>query len=153
MNYKPQSGSIGPPKWEPRSQVGVYLGHSPMHAGSVALIINPVTGHETPKYHVVYDKTLLIVSHMIDETIPPTWEKMCKNSVDSETSDVSDLVEPWFKQLTDTSKYPVTDPFAADPGGCTLTHNGSANKPNLTKNSKGENKISEEVIARNSYPI
>ena len=94
-------------KWEPRSQVGVYLGHSPMHAGSVALIIKPVTGHETPKYHVVYDKTLLIVSHMIDETIPPTWEKMCKNSVDSETSDVSDLVEPWFKQLTDTSKYPV----------------------------------------------
>ena len=30
-------GGAGPPKWEQRSQIGVYRGHSTFHAGSVAL--------------------------------------------------------------------------------------------------------------------
>ena len=30
------AGGPGPPKWEPPSCIGVYLGHSPFHAGSVA---------------------------------------------------------------------------------------------------------------------
>ena len=81
MNYKLQSGSIGPPKWDPRSRVGAYLDHSSMHAGSVALIINPVTGYVSPQYHVVYVETFLTVSHMRYETIPPTWDEMCKDSV------------------------------------------------------------------------
>ncbi|KAL7546945.1 LOW QUALITY PROTEIN: hypothetical protein ACHAWF_014538, partial [Thalassiosira exigua] len=38
------TGGAGPPKWEPRSRIGVYLGHSPFHAGSVALVFNPATG-------------------------------------------------------------------------------------------------------------
>ena len=38
------AGGPGPPKWEPRSCIGVYLGHSPFHAGSVALVFNPTTG-------------------------------------------------------------------------------------------------------------
>ena len=31
-----QSGTIGTPKWDPKSHAGIYLGHSPCHAGSVA---------------------------------------------------------------------------------------------------------------------
>ena len=38
LDSKRQSGTLGPPKWEPRSRIGVYLGHSPMHTGSVALV-------------------------------------------------------------------------------------------------------------------
>jgi hypothetical protein len=49
------AGSIGPPKWEPRSNICEYLGHSPLHAGSVALVSNPSTGHVSPQYHVVFD--------------------------------------------------------------------------------------------------
>ena len=75
-----QSGTIGPPKWEPQAQIAVYLGHSPMHAGSVALVLNPKTGYVSPKFHVVFDDTFSTVSHMRDETIPPTWEAMCKNA-------------------------------------------------------------------------
>ena len=78
LNSKLQLGSIGPPKWDPCSRVSVYLDHSPMHARYVAVILNPVTGHVSPQYHVVYDETLFTVSHMRDETIPPTWDKMCK---------------------------------------------------------------------------
>ena len=72
LNYKLQSGYIGPPKWDPRSQVRVYLSHSPMHAGYLALVLNPVTGHVSPQYHVVYDEIFSTVSHIRDETIPPT---------------------------------------------------------------------------------
>ena len=62
---------------------------------------------------------------------------MCKNSVESETSDAFGLAELWFKQLTGTLEDPVTDPFAANSGGYTVTPEGDSNKPNLTKDSKG----------------
>ncbi len=48
----------GPPKWGLHSRIGVYLGHSPFHAGSVALVFNPKTRQVSPQYHVVFDDTL-----------------------------------------------------------------------------------------------
>ena len=32
------SGGAGLPKWEPRSRIGVYLEHSPFHAGNMDLV-------------------------------------------------------------------------------------------------------------------
>ena len=49
------AGGAGPPKWDPRSRLGIYLGHSPSHAGSVALVLNPRTGLVSPQFHVVID--------------------------------------------------------------------------------------------------
>eukprot|EP00957_Ditylum_brightwellii_P070410 5349902-Ditylum_brightwellii.AAC.1 len=44
LDHRLQSaGGAGPPKWEPRSCIGVYLRHSPFHAGSVVLVFNPKT--------------------------------------------------------------------------------------------------------------
>ena len=37
-------GGAGPPKWEPRSRIGVYIGNSPFHAGSVEIVWNTTTG-------------------------------------------------------------------------------------------------------------
>ena len=111
LNSKLQSVSIGPPKWEPLSQVGVYLGRSPVYPGYVALILNTVTGHVSPKYHVVYDETFLTVLHMRNETIPTTWNEICKKSVESATRDTFNLEELWLKQLAGTLKYPFTDPI------------------------------------------
>ena len=48
-------GSAGPPKWEPRSRIGVYLGHLPFHAGNLDLVWNPATVRVSPQYHVVFD--------------------------------------------------------------------------------------------------
>ena len=45
----------GLPKWEPFSQAEIYLGHSPFHALSVALVIKPATGHISTQFHVVFD--------------------------------------------------------------------------------------------------
>ena len=49
-----QSGQ-GSPKWKKRSSLGVYLGPSPSHARSVALVLNPRTGHVSPQFHVKFD--------------------------------------------------------------------------------------------------
>ena len=62
---------------------------------------------------------------MRDETIPPTWDRMCKNSVESATSNAFNLADLWFKYLADTSEDTVTDPFAAYSGGRTLTSEGA----------------------------
>ena len=49
-----QSGQ-GSPKWKQRSRLGVYLGPSPSHARSVALVLNPRTDHVSPQFHVKFD--------------------------------------------------------------------------------------------------
>eukprot|EP00957_Ditylum_brightwellii_P204201 15338108-Ditylum_brightwellii.AAC.2 len=36
---------IGPPTWDPEARAGIYLDHSPFHAGNVALLLNLQTGH------------------------------------------------------------------------------------------------------------
>ena len=43
------------PKWDERSRVGVFLGHSAQHAQNVSLILNPRTGYVSPQFHCVYD--------------------------------------------------------------------------------------------------
>ena len=48
-----QGGLGGIPKWNPRANAGVYLGHSPDHASNVALVLNLATGLVSPQYHVV----------------------------------------------------------------------------------------------------
>jgi len=44
-------------KWKSGSKVGIYLGHSPLHARNIALILNLETGMVSPQFHVRYDKT------------------------------------------------------------------------------------------------
>ena len=65
------SGGTGPPKCEPRSRIGVYMGHSPFHAGNVALLWNPTTIRVSPQYHVVFDDNFTTVPYMEASTLPP----------------------------------------------------------------------------------
>ena len=73
------AGGAGPPKWEPRSRIGVYLGHSPFHADSVVLVFNPFTGRVSPQYHVVFDDDFTTVKHMAKGEKPPNWGNLYKN--------------------------------------------------------------------------
>ena len=43
------------PKWQPRAQIGQYVGASPNHASSVGLVRNLRTNNISPQYHLVYD--------------------------------------------------------------------------------------------------
>ena len=74
------SGGAGPPKWEPRLRISVYLGHLLFHAGSVALVWDLTTGRVIPQYHVVIDKKITSVPYMESGTIPPNWEDIVKHS-------------------------------------------------------------------------
>ena len=41
---------------DPRASLGIYLGYSPSHAGSVALVMNPKTGLVSPQFHLAEDR-------------------------------------------------------------------------------------------------
>ena len=71
-----QSGVIGVPKWDPFSWIGIYLGHSPIHAGSVTLVLNPQTGHVSPQFHAVFDDNFITVPQMRDHTFYLMWDEM-----------------------------------------------------------------------------
>ena len=55
-------GNHGAPKWKQRARLGVYLVPSPNHARSVALVLNPRTGHVSPQFHVKFDDFFETVS-------------------------------------------------------------------------------------------
>ena len=42
-------------KWEGCAVLGIYLGPSPHHAGSVSLVLNLTTGNSSPQFHVGHD--------------------------------------------------------------------------------------------------
>jgi len=70
----PLQGSIGgKPKWSERSRVGVCLGHSSQHSSTVALILNPTTGHVSPQFHIVFDDLFETVKQGAD--CESLWQK------------------------------------------------------------------------------
>ena len=46
------------PKWDSCVRIGAYMGRSPRHAGNVAMILDPTTGHASPQFHVVFDDSI-----------------------------------------------------------------------------------------------
>ena len=86
-----QTGSIGTPKWRPRSHTGIYLGHSPCHASSVALVLNLKTGLISPQYHIVYDDEFTTVKYLESLTPPPHWEHLVRTAFEKR-SDLSDKI-------------------------------------------------------------
>ncbi len=111
-----------------------------MHAGSVALILNPQTGHVSPQFHVVVDDNFSNVSHMRTEIIPPTWEAMRKNATESATEEAFVSAKTWFKELTDILEDPINDPFKVifdQPALSGSDSKGAAN-PNLDQDRKGD---------------
>ena len=83
------------PKWEPRSRMGIYLGHSPTHAGSVAMVLNPRTLHVSPQYHVVFDDTFSTLEHMEKGTIPSNWKELVAASEDIQPEETKELDNLW----------------------------------------------------------
>jgi hypothetical protein len=55
-------------KWLPRARLGIYLGMSPRHARSVALVLNPRTGLVSPQWHVKFDDNFETVFGTSDVT-------------------------------------------------------------------------------------
>jgi hypothetical protein len=94
------AGGAGPPKWQPRSRIGVYLGHSPFHAGNVALVFNPRTGRVSPQFHCVFDDDFTTVGFMERGEVPPNWEDLCRNSYESAEDESFDKAVEYLSQHT-----------------------------------------------------
>jgi hypothetical protein len=123
-------GSIGPPKWEPRSNICVYLGHSPFHAGSVALVYNPSTGHVCPQYHVVFDDDFTTVPYMEAGTIPPHWSDLVHSASELAIKQALDLAQAWLGSTgQDNTDQQFTDNLVVDPFEIVTDHHTS----NITK--------------------
>ena len=80
LDSRLQTNPKGVPKWEPRSKLVIYVGHSPAHAGSVALVLSPKTGLVSPQYNVVYNDQFSTVHHIRDLMVPPNWDQLVQNS-------------------------------------------------------------------------
>jgi hypothetical protein len=50
-----QGGGKRPNKWVGRSRIAIYLGSSPCHARSVALVLNLTTGYVSPQNHLKFN--------------------------------------------------------------------------------------------------
>ena len=70
-------GAIGPPKWDPRSNLRIYVGHSPVHASNVAMVLDPFTGLVSPQYHVVFDDHFVTLAGLRTNTVPSSWTDLC----------------------------------------------------------------------------
>ena len=66
------------PKWDPRARLGVYLGHSPHHATSTALVLHLETLNVSPQFHVIYDDNFQTITSLAYDAIPPNWRSLCK---------------------------------------------------------------------------
>ena len=68
------------PKWEPRSRLGIYVGHYPAHAGTVALVLNPRKGHVLQQFHIDFDDLFTTAPFMNKRQLPPNWAELVKDS-------------------------------------------------------------------------
>jgi hypothetical protein len=85
-------------KWLSRVRLGIYLGMSPRHSKSVALVLNPCTGLVLPQFHVRFDDDFETVQGHADET-HGQWKRLAgfisykTKSRNSPTSKNSTMVE------------------------------------------------------------
>ncbi len=106
LDSRLQSGTAGPPKWEPRSRQGIYVGHSPYHAGSVALVLNPRTRHVSPQFYVVFNDLFMTVLYMKKNEVPPNWAELVEKSSERINDEDEDLAKTWLFPDADLGDIP-----------------------------------------------
>ena len=107
LEGKLQSVGSKVPKWNPRARLGVYLGRSPCHAGSVSLVLNPRILHVSSQFHVVFDNEFTKVPFLRSGDVPPRWTQLVQFCTESSTDEAYDLATQW---LHDTDSYPSGGP-------------------------------------------
>ena len=63
-------------KWQPKSIVGIFLGNSDTHASTVCWLINPLTSHIIPQYHIIVDNNFTSVHTTKDKDVITIWNAL-----------------------------------------------------------------------------
>ncbi len=64
-------------KWKARATLGIYIGRSPIHARSVALVLNLKTGRVSPQFHVQFDPSFGSVMEQGANVPKSLWQVAC----------------------------------------------------------------------------
>jgi len=88
LDARLQSGLVKPPKWEPRSDLWIFVGNSPIHAQSVALVLNPISGLVSPQFHVVFDDHFQTLNGLHTNSVPSSWSTLCKENFEFFVTDL-----------------------------------------------------------------
>jgi hypothetical protein len=87
------------PRWQPRSQRMINMGHSPHHASTVPLVLNPNTGYFQTPFNVVFDDWFATIATDLAD-LPdfnsPEWAKVFGDSVFQyvlDDDDVADMID------------------------------------------------------------
>ena len=94
-----QSGLGRTPKWEPCGRTGVYLGHSPLHAGNVALVLSLQTGHCSPQYHVVFNDEFTTVPYLNGCAKPLNWINFVAHASERVPDNDYELAVKWSEGI------------------------------------------------------
>ena len=92
-------------KWEPKARIGVYLGDSFCHVGSVALVLNPKTLQVSSQYIVVPDDKFSTIPIMKHGEISPHWKDLVENICESSTNKNVNLVNTWETDIIASKGY------------------------------------------------
>jgi len=77
-------------KWAQRTRVGIYLGFSPTHARTVALVLSLRSGLASPQFHVQFDTRFATMRRSFGDLLPSSkWQEKCHFDLDQETPPVS----------------------------------------------------------------
>ena len=130
LDARLQPGPMLIPKWQRRARLGVYFGHSAVHAGSVALALNLATGHVSPQPHCVFDDDIT--------TVPLHWAELCAICIDVAINEL--YVLSIFEENMES-------PDATTPRYSTLSH-----LPSSAASLPFTNTAADEVDATTSLP-
>ena len=87
------------------------MDHSPAHAGSVALVVNPKTGLISPQFHVMFDDNFSTVPHLRAGSVPENWKQLVDNSCEKSVEGFYDLTKTWFEGESDLTADAPTQPI------------------------------------------
>ncbi len=108
-------------KWMQRATLGIYMGRSPNHARSVALVLNLKTGRVSPQYHVRFDPSFKSVDKASGNKVPSSlWQVACGFRKGRSTLKAGDRpgndTEPSFVPEADTPEsLPLDQPETSAP--------------------------------------
>ena len=96
-------------KWNDQTRVGIFLCHSPEHAGNVPLILNTQSGNVSPQFHSIYDDDFATCEK--DAKFESLWQYKAKlyqrqQQHESQVLSPNSLLQPPTPSLLPTTSIP-----------------------------------------------